>query len=424
MPLMATQASTAPHVDAEGAILMDAKTGKILYEKNATTRYYPASITKLMTALLVIENLKPTNTITFSQDAIYGIESGSSSIGMRIGEQITVDQALHGLLLMSANEIANGLAEAVSGSTDAFSTFMTRRAQELGATNTNFMNPHGLHDENHYTTAYDMALIMRELYNNEYFLEIMSHPTYQIPPTNKSSEARPLSQEHGLMNERRNSALYRSDVIGGKTGYTDQARNTLVTASRQGDIDLIVVILKGSKSTMYDDTNRLLDYGFNSYHTLELHSTSSVLTNLPVYSLQSGELLQSAQVDISVASNESLLISRDIKLRDITTKLNLPEYLSLGVKEQEKIGTIDYIYANQIVATNDLIIAKLHYNSSPFSATNPQQTTLSFPFEWLLAVGGGLLGLLIVITLLRNRRRRKVFQSKRYKKLRFDKMIR
>ena len=121
--------SKAPQVEAQSAILMDAKTGEILFEKNSTLRQYPASITKLMTALLAIENLKPSDTITFSEDAIYGIEPDSSHIGMRVGEQITVDQALHGLLLMSANEVANGIAEKVSGSIENFAVAMTQKSR-------------------------------------------------------------------------------------------------------------------------------------------------------------------------------------------------------------------------------------------------------------------------------------------------------
>lgn len=416
----ATEENTVPSIVADAAILMDAKTGKILYEKNARNTYYPASITKLMTTLLIIENLKPTDTITFSQEAINSTPPGSSSIGIFAGEQLTVDQALHGLLLMSSNEIANGLAEAVSGSIDSFASLMTQKAKALGCTNTNFMNPHGFHDTNHYTTAYDMALIMRALYNNDYFLEIMSHMTYQIPPTNKSAEPRPLAQQHGLMNQIRNSALYRSDVIGGKTGYHNEAGNTLVTAARQGDIDLIAVILKGEGSSMYKDTNKLLDYGFNAYHTIELHKTSSLLKTLPVYAIKSGNLIEAAQGDVAVSSNESLLISRDIKLRDISTKLNLPEYLELGVKENEKVGTIDYIYNNQIIASNDLVISGLHFLSSPFGATNPNPTPFPFPIEWLIALIILIFILFLIFSSMKRRHQKRYFKTK---KMRFSKTL-
>lgn len=420
LPIYASEVNPLPTINSQAAILIDAKTGKILYEKDAYSTYFPASITKLMTALLAIENLKPTDTITFSQEAIRSMPPGSSSIGIFPGEQLTVDQALHGLLLMSSNEIANGLAEAVSGSIDQFASLMTKKAKELGCLNTNFVNPHGFHDINHYTTAYDMALIMRELYNNDYFLEIMSHPVYQIPPTNKSSEPRPLSQQHGLMNRIKNSALYRDDVIGGKTGFHDQAGNTLVTAARRGDIDLIVVTLKGQGVNMYKDTSNLLDYGFNAYHTLELHKTSSVLKTLPVYAVKSGELIEAAQCDVTVGSNESLLISRDIKLRDISTKLNIPEYLQLGIKEKAKVGTIDYIYANQIIASTDLVASKIHFVSSPFNVTSPQPSNLVFPLEWLIGII--VVILILILTFAYFRRQSKNHYAKN-KRLKFSKTI-
>ncbi len=408
-----TTYAQTPTIQAEGAILIDAKTGKILFEKNAHTPYYPASITKLMTTLLTIEALKPTQTITISEDAIHSIDAQSSSIGMRVGEQITVDQALRALLLMSDNHIANALAEAISSSTDAFAAQMTQKAQALGTTHTHFTNPHGLHDENHYTTAYDMALIVSALYDNPYFLEIMSEPVFEIPPTNKSSVARPLSQEHGLMNERRNSVLYRSDVIGGKTGFTNEARHTLVTVARQGDIDLIAVILKSEKSTLYDDTNALLDYGFNAYQTIDLHDTSSVLTSLPVYTIKSGELFEAAQADIAVFSDQSLLINKSIALTDISTNLHLPEYLDLGIQESGTVGTIDYIYDNEIIASNDLVIQNLTYQPAPFEASDPKETAFSLSVGMVIACFGTLFLVVGLFSQLRYRYKRRRYRHQK-----------
>ncbi|MGL4361968.1 MAG: serine hydrolase [Cellulosilyticaceae bacterium] len=401
-----------PDIYAEAAILMDAKSGKILYEKNAHTIYYPASITKMMTAFMVLENLKPTDTITFSTEAIHSIEYNSSNIGILVGEQLTVDQAIRGLLLDSANEVANGLAEAVSGSIDTFAINMTTRAKELGALNTNFVNPHGLHNENHYTTPYDMAYITRALYNNDYFLEIMAQPTFEIPPTNKATVSRYLSQQHGMMNERRNSVLYRNDVIAGKTGFTNEAKNTLVTVARKGDIDLIAVIMKGSQPGIYQDTNKLFDYGFNSYHTINLHNPSSTLKTLPIYSIKSGELYETAQTSISVASNQSLLISKNIKLRDITTRLNIPDYLDLGVKEKDVVGTIDYIYDSQIIASDDLIASKIQYSPAPITSFSPQPTNM-ISFEWFSILIILLVILLIFILFFRRKKKYKVGKKRK-----------
>ena len=404
-----------PSISAESAILIDAKTGEVLFEKNSTLKQYPASITKLMTALLAIENLKPTDVISFSEDAIYGIEPGSSHIGMRIGEQITVDQALHGLLLMSANEVANGLAEKVGGSIDNFATSMTQKAESLGAKNTHFVNPHGLHDDNHYTTAYDMALIMRALYNNEYFLEIMKDVTYEIPPTNKANEIRYLAQQHSLMSPFKNSRLYRQDVIGGKTGYTDMARHTLVTSARQGDIDLIAVILKGDKQGVYEDTIKLLNYGFNTYSTFNLLSQDEVVAQLPIYSIKSGKLIEFAKCDIIASTNESVLINKNIKTRNIVTNLNLPEYLEMGVAPGDVVGSIEYLHNNKILARSDLKVSNLNYTTSPYAANQPTKPTLTFPLSSFLILLGILIFICLLLLLLIKRKRKKRFKHKKFK---------
>ena len=409
-----------PNIAAGGAILMDAKTGEVLFEKNASTRFYPASITKLMTTLLVLENLKPSDLVTFSEEAIHSIEPGSSSIGMRIGEQITVDQALHGLLLMSANEIANGLAEKVSGSITNFATLMTKRAHALGATHTQFVNPHGLHDENHYTTAYDMALIAKELITHDYFLEIMKDSIYEIPPTNKSQEVRPLSQHHDLMNPYRDSRLYRPEVTGGKTGYTNEARHTLVTTASKNNIDLIVVILQSEKPTLYEDTTKLLDFGFDSYHTVDLHGTDDVIETLPVYAIQSGQLFETATCDISVVNQQSILVPKDIKFREITTSIELPEHLELGIQSGDSVGKISYLANNKVLSSNDLIISEIDFNASPFTASEPQSTHPAFPTGFFIFLGVFILIAIIFIIILYRRHKRRFI---RHKKLKFSKTL-
>ena len=364
-------ALSAPTIQAESAILIDAKSKTILFEKNAHKKQYPASITKLMTALLAIENLSPTDLITFSKEAIFSIERGSSHIGMDVGEQITVDQALHGVLLMSANEVANGLAEATSGSIENFGIKMTERAKELGAMNTHFVNPHGLHNENQYTTAYDMALITSYIYNDSYFSEIMRNITYQIPSTNKTTETRYLSQQHRLMNQQRDSKMYRADVIAGKTGYTDIARHTLVTVSKRSDIELIAVVLKSERDSLYTDTNALLNYGMNSYRTLSLHSPSTSLKTLPMYSIKSGQTYQAGNCSIAVEKPLSILIRKDIKERDITTHTDLPEYIELGASKGSIIGSITYLHGTQILAKNTLLIKDIEFSASPYTTVLP-----------------------------------------------------
>ncbi len=181
--------SSKPFPTAEAAILMDASTGQVLYSKNSDKRMYPASITKLLTALVAIELLNPADILTFSEDAINSVDYNSSRIGMKPGESISVNDALHGLLLMSANEVANGIAEKAGGSIEGFVELMNERAKSLDAESSSFMNPHGLTDDNHYTTAYDMALITKEVIMLDYFLEIMHIPCIRSSQPTKSMKS-------------------------------------------------------------------------------------------------------------------------------------------------------------------------------------------------------------------------------------------
>lgn len=247
-----------PVIHSEGAILLDASTGAVLYGKNAETRYYPASITKLMTALLVAEKTNPSDTVVFSKSATTNLESGAVTLGLVEGDRLTVEQSLYGLMLKSANEVANGLAEHVSGSVGGFAALMNARARELGCTNTNFVNPNGLNNSGHYTTPHDMALIARAAFNNEKVRKVVSTSTYQIPAT-KNAGKRTVTMGHKMIQA--SDSRYYPGVIGGKTGYTSLAGNTLVTCAEKNGVRLIAVIMK-SKSTHYADTRALFDYGF------------------------------------------------------------------------------------------------------------------------------------------------------------------
>lgn len=249
---------------AETAVVIDADTLDVYFDKKSNRQMSPASITKLMTALLVIEAKEMTDTMTFSENAIKSLEYGSSSIGIRVEETLTVDQAMHGLLLMSANETANALAEEVSGSIDAFVASMNERALNMGLENTNFTNPHGLHDDLHYTSAYDMAVITSEVLESNAFMNIMGTSMYQIHETNKCEEIRYLAQQHKMLNDKNDMRIYREDVIAGKVGYTSESGHTLVTVASNGDRTIIVVIMNSEGKKQYDDTEKLIEYGYLS----------------------------------------------------------------------------------------------------------------------------------------------------------------
>ena len=247
-----------PTIQSEGAVVIDAATGTVLYGKNQNTRYYPASITKLMTALLVLENCQLGDTVTFSRTATENLESGAVSLKLTEGDKLTVEQCLYGLLLKSANEVANGLAEKVSGSVSGFAGLMNQKAAALGCTGTHFANPNGLNDSNHYTTPYDMALIARAAFQNDTLRKIDTTLSYKFPATKNAGE-RTITMGHKMMYS--TDSRYYPGIIGGKTGYTSKAGNTLVTGAEKNGVRLIAVVMK-SKSTHYADTKALLDYGF------------------------------------------------------------------------------------------------------------------------------------------------------------------
>lgn len=251
-----------PQIEGESAILVDMFTGAVLYSKNADKIQYPASITKIMTGLLGCENLNPNEKFLMTQSAAYGItESDSSSIYADTDEEFTIEQALMAVMLQSANEMTLAVAELTSGSTKKFVELMNQKARQLGCTNTHFNNPNGLPDETHYTTASDMAKIARAAWFNPTFRSYVSTQYYEIPPTNKFAETRYLLNHHKMMT----GQTYAYDgVLGGKTGYTVAAGNTLVTYAKNDNTYLVAVVMQ-SVNGAYSDTKELLDYGFNNF---------------------------------------------------------------------------------------------------------------------------------------------------------------
>ncbi len=267
--LPAQAAGAAEEIEAEeieiagnSAIVMEASTGSALYEKNAKEEHYPASITKIMTALLAIENSSLEEEVTFSSDAVY--KTDGSGIARDVGESMTMEECLYGLMLQSANECAYAIAEHVGGDYDTFIHMMNERAKELGCRSTHFNNPHGLPDTDHYTCAYDMALISREALNSETFRKIAGTEEYTIPPTNKHKEETYLRNTHKMLTNYQGSEYLYDGCIGGKTGYTSAAKNTLVTFARREGMTLICVVLNEEKSKQYQDTTALLDYCFHN----------------------------------------------------------------------------------------------------------------------------------------------------------------
>lgn len=250
-----------PAIYAESGILVDLDTQEILYSKNIDKQLYPASITKIMTTLVAIESSSPEEPVTFSQHALDSIEWDSSNIGCRLNETLTMEQCWYAMMLNSANEVCCGVAEHISGSIEAFVEKMNQKAAELGCTNTHFSNPNGLPDETHYTTAHDMALIANAAYQNETFRQIFSTRQYEIPPTPQYTETRYLYNHHKMMQP--DTEYYYEGCLGGKTGYTETALNTLVTIASRNGKNLLCVTMRTQGRQVYADTASLFDYGFS-----------------------------------------------------------------------------------------------------------------------------------------------------------------
>ena len=267
----AADAIAKPTISAEAGILYDVTNGRVLFEKNADEKLAPASTTKLMTALLVLEKANLDDKVTFSKTAVTNLESGAVKIGLVEGDQVSVKDSLYALLLKSANEVANGLAEHVSGSISAFAELMNARAAELGCTNTHFVNPNGLNSDQQYTTCRDMAKIAAAAFANKTHCEIDSTLSYKFPAT-KAAAARTITPGHKMLYP--NDSRYYAGIVGGKTGYTSKAGNTLVTCVEKNGVRMVAVILK-SKSTHYEDTKKMLDYGYQYVNTEKSGSTSA-----------------------------------------------------------------------------------------------------------------------------------------------------
>lgn len=311
-----------PEVKAESAIVMEADTGAILYEKNIHVQHYPASTTKIMTTLLALEHAPLQDIVTFSRDSIYKTEG--SLVGFMIDEQIPLEQCLYAVMLASGNEAAYAVAEHIGGTLDSFVNMMNEKAAALGCTETHFSNPHGLPDETHVTSAHDLALIAREAYKNESFRTITRTVSYSISPSNKSAEPRPIYNHHSMLRQ----GVFKYDYCtGGKTGYTNAARNTLVTYAEKNDVTLICVIMKDDVSKdQYLDTTALLDYGFNNFKKIPVseHELGLQLSSEGFFPIRNNPLTKDAG-KIMLDTSSELVIPNQSTVTDIASAISFTE---------------------------------------------------------------------------------------------------
>ncbi len=330
-----------PEVGAQAAILMDAETGAILYAKGIDEQLYPASTTKIMTCLLAVENADLSDMVTFSHEAVFSIERGSSNIGMDEGESITLNQALHGILILSANEVANAVGEHVAGDAESFVDMMNAKAEELGCTNTHFMNAHGLHDENHYTSARDLATIARAFFSHDVLANISGMTYCTFEATDTQPDTFTLSTKNLLMEGKEYEYEW---LVGSKTGFTSQARQTLVSCAKKDGMELICVVMMEESPCQFTDTIALFDYGFENFQKINIADNETGYTMTNTGFLESGsDIFGNSKPFISLAEDTYVIVPNSASFEDLTSTLVYDTDYSNAVAE------VQYFYAGNYV---------------------------------------------------------------------------
>lgn len=351
-------------LSCDSAIVMEISTGSILYKKNINKQHYPASITKIMTALLALENSSLSDTVTFSSDAVYGIESGSSTIYSEVGEKMSMEQCLYAIMLESANEVCLAVGEHVAGDSDSFVDMMNDKVAKLGLKNTHFNNPNGLPDTKHYTTAYDMAVIAREAIKNSTFRKICGTKSYICAKTNKHKTTRPWRNHHQMINGYEHPKYEYKYAIGGKTGYTQVAHSTLVTYAEKDGMQLVCVIMyangpKQGEPNEYTDTTSLLNFGFEKYKKYNI-SEEKIDINSNLFN-NYNNFFNTEQSPIHLSSESSVILPKGVKLSAAKQKITYNK--NVTIKDGENIiGRVTYTYGGKTVGSTDIIYEKTEQN--------------------------------------------------------------
>lgn len=319
----AAYAEKPPVTASQTSVVIDAATGQVLVEKGMDHMMYPASITKIMTVLLALENGDPDKIHTMSYEAVHSIDPNSTHIALTEGEQVSLRDLMYATMVASANDAANGIAECVAGSIDRFVEMMNEKAKEIGAVNTHFSNANGLHHSDHYTTAYDMALITKYALSVKGFREYWCAEEYTIQPTNKQSQSRQMGTQHSMFVE---SQFTYEGCTGGKLGYTEEARHTSVTSAKRGEVELICVTMSSQKYEKYEDTAALLDYCFDSFEKITLSKLHLKGFVVPV--MDQGTQVQ--EVRIYPDNSISLLLHQQYSADDLSLSYQVPEVYQKG----------------------------------------------------------------------------------------------
>lgn len=412
-------------IDATAVLLLDGESEAVLFEENAHARRYPASITKVMTALLVLEaidrgEVRFEQEITATASAVSGLPDDASTAGIMAGEVLTVEQLLYCLMVSSANEVGNIFAEEISGSVTAFVDEMNRRAEALGCEDTHFVNTSGLPDDNHYTTAWDIWLFTREAMKYDSFMTICNTKAYTVPATNLSGPRELHSTNLLISNWRALGYLY-SGAQGIKTGTTDAAGHCLVSTAVRADRRLISVVLGcdempdpingGTVSMSFTETARLFDWGFENFSVRTVLTENEVVAEVPVLLSQ-----QTNCVTVHPAYDATTVLPNDLEIEDLERTIKLDhEVVNAPVMAGDRLGEITLSYGDTDYVTVPLL-AMSDVAASRFLIM--KTALINFFSNRLVHIGLVLLVILVVLILLFGRRfmQRRRYGSKRSKR--------
>ena len=334
-----------PVVGAESAILMELQTGTILYSKNIHQREYPASTTKILTTLIAAERCQMDEIVTFSHDAVFDTPWDSSHIAMDVGQELTMEQCLNAILIRSANEVCYAVAEHITGTTDwqVFSDIMNGRAGELGCLNTHFSNPNGLPDEDHYTTAYDLAMIGRAFFDNEMLCKITLAPRIDFPPTDKLPQGK-LENNH--MEIIPGGTYAYEYIVGCKTGYTDDARSCLVSCAEKDGLKLICVVMRDESPNHYEDTISLFEYGFSNFERVNVAQTETKynIDNTGLF-YSGNDIFGSSRPFLSLNKEDFIVLPRTIPFEEVSSSI------SYEAADESQAAVISYSYQDVPLGT-------------------------------------------------------------------------
>ncbi len=389
-----------PVVNANSAILMEAETGAILYAKNIHEKEYPASITKILTCLIAAERCSLDEWVTFSYSAVHDTPWDSNHIAMDVGEKLTMEDCLNAILIRSANEVAHAVGEHIAGtgSWKDFGAIMNERAKELGCLNSNFVNPNGLPDENHYTTAYDMAMIGRAFFANELLCKISVSKQMRIEPTEYQPDLKVENSSNQMLPGRTYAYEY---LIGAKTGYTNAARSTLVTCAEKDGMKLICVVMRDESPQQYEDTIALFNYGFSNFDKVNVSRTETKyhIESSALYS--DNAIFGSSKPILNLDTGDYIILPRTASFEDLESTI------SYEAGADNQVAVISYTFQDVFVGSASINFAGETGSYDFDSVTQTEQDSAltedektekgEFPYKTLITVAAVIAGILVIL---------------------------